>query len=162
MGNATGAPEVPEPPKLWTVSEADLRLDGLRELLPRLRAWAVRLQAIVEERERLASFWGTELNAPDHPDHGLLDRLDRETGTLRGQLDQEILGLHGEGIEVKDLDAGLVDFYGLVDREVVFLCWRRGEPSVAYYHRLDGGFRTRRPLDANRDGALPDARHRSR
>jgi hypothetical protein len=161
MGDATDGPNVPEPAKLWTVSEADRRLDGLRELLPRLRAWAVRLQAIVEERERLASFWGPELNAPDHPDHGLLDRLDRETLTLRGQLDQEILALHAEGIQVKDLDAGLVDFYGLVDQEVVFLCWRRGEPAVGYYHRLDGGFRTRRPLQANAGGPVADARHRS-
>ncbi|MCI4370471.1 MAG: DUF2203 domain-containing protein [Thermoplasmata archaeon] len=161
MGDANGGPDVPEPPKLWTVGEADLRLDGLRELLPRLRAWAVRLQAIGEERERLATFWGAELTAPDHPDHGLLDRLDRETETLHAQLDRGVRGLHGEGIEVKDLDAGLVDFYGLVDREVVFLCWRRGEPDVAFYHRLDGGFRTRRPLEAKPGGTVPDLGRRT-
>ena len=161
MGDATDAHDLPEPPKLWTVGEADLRLEGLRELLPRLRAWAVRLQAISEERERLATFWGAELTAPDHPDKGLLDRLDRETETLHGQLDTAVHGLHGEGIEVKDLDAGLIDFYGLVDREVVFLCWRRGEPDVAFYHRLDGGFRTRRPLDAKSRGPLPDLGRRT-
>jgi hypothetical protein len=162
MGDPTDAAELPDPPKLWTVAEADLRLEGLRELLPRLRAWAVRLQAIVEERDRLATFWGPELRAPDHPDHGLLDRLDRETGTLRGQLDEAVRSLRAEGIEVKDLDSGLVDFYGLVDREVVFLCWRRGEPDVAFYHRLDGGFRTRRPLEAKPGGTVPDVGRRPR
>jgi hypothetical protein len=156
MGDPTDAPDLPEPPKLWTVAEADRRLDGLRELLPRLRAWAVRLRAIVEERERLAAFWGAELTAPDHPDHGLLERLDRETATLRGQLDQQVVDLRGEGIEVKDLDSGLVDFYGLVNQEVVFLCWRRGEPDVGFYHRLDGGFRTRRPLETRSGGPVPD------
>ena len=111
-----------------------------------VRAWAVRLRAIAEERDRLATFWGPELRASDHPDRGLLDRLDTESTTLQGQLDHEVAGLQAEGIEVKDLDSGLVDFYAVLDQEVVFLCWRRGEPDVGYFHRLDGGFRTRRPI----------------
>jgi len=146
MGDSTDAAKLPSPARFWTVDEANLRLDGLRELLPRVRAWAVRLRAIAEERDRLSAFWGPEVRASDHPDRGLLDRLDQEASTLRGELDREVGALTSEGIEVKDLDTGLVDFYAVLDSEVVFLCWRRGEPDVGYFHRLDGGFRTRRPI----------------
>jgi hypothetical protein len=146
MGDSTDAAKLPEPARFWTVPEANLRLEGLRELLPRIRAWVTRLRAIGEERDRLSAFWGPELRASDHPDRGLLDRLDQESTSLRRQLDDEVAGLQAEGIEVKDLDSGLVDFYAVLDKEVVFLCWRRGEPNVGYFHRLDGGFRTRRPI----------------
>ncbi|HEV8050780.1 MAG TPA: hypothetical protein VGP88_09345, partial [Thermoplasmata archaeon] len=90
MGDSTDATKLPAPARFWTVAEANVRLDGLRELLPRVRAWAVRLQAIAEERERLAAFWGPEIRASDHPDRALLDRLDQEATTLRGELDREV------------------------------------------------------------------------
>jgi hypothetical protein len=146
MGDSTDAAKLPTPARFWTVAEANRRLDGLRELLPRVRAWAVRLRAIGEEKDRLESFWGPELRASDHSDRGLLDRLETEGSTLRADLEREVGALQSEGIEVKDLDSGLIDFYAVIDSEVVFLCWRRGEPDVGYFHRLDGGFRTRRPI----------------
>lgn len=56
---------------------------------------------------------------------------------------EEIEALGGT---VKDYERGLVDFYGEVDGEIVYLCWQRGEDQVAHWHRLDEGFGQRRPL----------------
>ena len=158
MGDSTDAGNLPRPARLWTVAEANARLPGLRETLARIRASAVRLQSVSAEKDRLAAFWGPELDAADHPDRGLLERLDREGQTLRDSVESEVRGLGAEGIEVKDLDAGLVDFYAVVDQEVVFLCWRRGEEAVGFFHRLDGGFRTRQPLAPHRRDAAADVR----
>jgi hypothetical protein len=158
MGDPTDAEHPPQPARLWTVAEANERLESLGEALGRIRASAVRLQAVGAERERLADFWGCEVRAADHPDRGLVERLDRESETLQEKVETEVRGLHDDGIEIKDLDSGLVDFYGLVDQEVVFLCWRRGESEVAYFHRLDGGFRTRQALVGHRHNAVPDVR----
>lgn len=47
---------------------------------------------------------------------------------------------------LKDPRLGLVDFYGKVDGELVWLCWRYGEPAVTHFHALDEGFAKRRPL----------------
>lgn len=52
------------------------------------------------------------------------------------------------GCVVKDLDLGLVDFYGRVDGKAVFLCWQFGEASVTHYHGLDEGFASRQELKA--------------
>ena len=55
--------------------------------------------------------------------------------------------MNGLGCLVKDLEAGLVDFYSLQDDEPVFLCWQFGEPAVAHWHALDEGFSGRKPLE---------------
>ena len=46
----------------------------------------------------------------------------------------------------KDLEAGLVDFPGKVDGEDVWLCWKRGESRVRFWHSLEEGFSQRQAL----------------
>ncbi|HYA10509.1 MAG TPA: DUF2203 domain-containing protein [Thermoplasmata archaeon] len=146
------------PPHLWTVAEANGRLEALREILPRLKAWASRLGEVHAELGRLSSFWGDELAARDHPDHGLSGRLEAEWRNLTKRLDESVGALRAEGIEVKQLESGLVDFYALVDGELAFLCWRLDEPAVAFYHSLQGGFAGRRPLPSPHRTVPTDAR----
>ena len=50
------------------------------------------------------------------------------------------------GIELKDIDAGLVDFPSYRDGRIVYLCWKRGEASIEFWHDLDSGFDGRQPL----------------
>jgi hypothetical protein len=141
-------PDEPAPPRLWTPAEANRRIADLEVLLPRLRGWAVRLGEVHAELHRLTGFWGTEVDAADHIDHERKLQLDGEWAHLTRRLEDAVDALAREGIRVKDLESGLVDFYGRVEGEVVFLCWRRGEAEVAHYHALTGGFRSRRPLGA--------------
>ena len=47
-----------------------------------------------------------------------------------------------------DYDKGLIDFPSLHDGREVYLCWRLGEPQVAYWHELDAGFAGRQKLSA--------------
>lgn len=150
-GRASGRPA---PPRLWTADDATDRIPALEELLPRLRGWVVRLREVHGQRERLAGFWGADVDAADHPDHALTLRLQAEWENLTRRLEEAVAGLRAEAIELKDLDSGLVDFYGLEGGELVFLCWQLGEPRVAHFHSLDGGFRNRRPLSPSHGGAL--------
>lgn len=151
MTTAPSAPDadLPQPARLWTVLDANRRLPQLEELLPRLRAWGARLGEVRAEVERLSAFWGREIDAADHVDHARKEQLDAEGGHLTHRLEEAVGSLSRDGIEVKDLPGGLVDFYGLVGGEVVFLCWRLGENEVGFYHRLDGGYRSRRPIPEN-------------
>ena len=146
------------PPRLWTVREANARLSELEELLPRLSGWVHRLAEVREERERLASFWGAEADAEDQPDHELKARLDAEWHHLTQRLEEAVNALRAEGIEVKNLETGLIDFYGFQEGEIVFLCWQRGEPAVAFFHTLTGGYRSRRPIVPSETTPSPPAR----
>ncbi len=50
------------------------------------------------------------------------------------------------GCELKDLDQGLVDFPSLRDGRIVYLCWKRGEQDIRFWHDLESGFGGRQPL----------------
>jgi hypothetical protein len=50
------------------------------------------------------------------------------------------------GVQVKDIDEGLVDFPALHRGETVLLCWRLGEDEVGFWHSAVDGFAGRRPL----------------
>ncbi|MEZ5100495.1 MAG: DUF2203 domain-containing protein [Thermoleophilia bacterium] len=74
----------------------------------------------------------------------LRDRSGAATASL-GQIVDEITGL---GVQVKDLDIGLVDFPAIhpATGETVLLCWRLGEETITHWHGLDEGFAGRKPL----------------
>lgn len=59
----------------------------------------------------------------------------------------------GLGIEVKDIENGLVDFLSRRDGRAVYLCWRFDEPDIGYWHELDAGFAGRQPLEPRSDDA---------
>jgi hypothetical protein len=50
------------------------------------------------------------------------------------------------GLELKDINTGLLDFLAERDGRDVYLCWRFDEPRVAYWHDLEAGFAGRQPL----------------
>jgi len=51
------------------------------------------------------------------------------------------------GVQVKDLDTGLLDFPCRLDDQVVLLCWRMGETSIEHWHTMESGFSGRQPID---------------
>ena len=51
------------------------------------------------------------------------------------------------GVQVKDIEAGLLDFPCRVDDQVVLLCWRMGETSIDHWHTMESGFQGRKPID---------------
>ncbi len=51
------------------------------------------------------------------------------------------------GVQVKDLDIGLLDFPCMVDGEVVLLCWKMGEETISHWHGTEEGFAGRKPID---------------
>ena len=50
------------------------------------------------------------------------------------------------GVELKDLDSGLVDFPSYRDGQLVYLCWKRGEARIDYWHDLESGSGGSQPL----------------
>lgn len=51
------------------------------------------------------------------------------------------------GCVLRDVDSGLVDFPARVrGGRTVFLCWRLGEPEIAFWHGTNEGFAGRKPL----------------
>jgi hypothetical protein len=114
----------------WTVERANAAL-------PRVGSALARIRDLVAEarREREGTAGLREGNGHPAPPKG--------TGALRTAVE----ALTGEGIILRDVDAGLVDFPArLDDGRDYLLCWVLGEPAVEWWHWPDTGFAGRRPL----------------
>jgi len=71
------------------------------------------------------------------------DHRDEVAASLRSLI-EEVQAL---GCVVKDLDLGLVDFPTLFEGHEVYLCWKLGEPAIAFWHGIDEGFAGRKAID---------------
>jgi hypothetical protein len=60
------------------------------------------------------------------------------------------------GVQVKDLDKGLLDFPFQAGDQVVLLCWQLGEARIDYWHTLEAGFQGRQPLDERFHKSRPE------
>jgi hypothetical protein len=57
--------------------------------------------------------------------------------------------IQGEGIVIRDLDQGLVDFPAdTAAGRTYLLCWLVGEPEITWWHWPEDGFAGRAPLSA--------------
>ncbi len=53
------------------------------------------------------------------------------------------------GIEIKDMDRGLIDFpHRRANGKIVLLCYLLGEPAIMAWHTIEGGFRGRKSLES--------------
>lgn len=82
-------------------------------------------------------------------------RRDRAGERLKKAVEQ----IQETGCVVKDLDIGLVDFPTLFHGEEVYLCWKLGEPHIAWWHGVSEGYAGRKPIDEefrqNHEGERP-------
>jgi hypothetical protein len=72
-------------------------------------------------------------------------RADMESHLNR--VKETIAEIDSIGVQVKDLDSGLLDFPCRLDDQIVLLCWRLGEPAIEHWHRIEDGFKGRQPVD---------------
>ena len=78
-----------------------------------------------------------------------IERIQATADALRASQDDlevALVTLSAMGVRLKDPHQGLVDFLAYRDGELVELCWKLGEPAIAYWHRLGEGYPGRRPL----------------
>lgn len=118
---------------LYTVAEANALLPYLAPTLVELR-----------EKYELAEAARANV-ARAAVGNGWSEKRERWSATM-ARVAELVERLEEWGIQLRDLSTGLVDFPALRLDEEVFLCWRLGEPEVAWYHPRDEGFGSRSPL----------------
>jgi hypothetical protein len=129
--------------RLFTVQEANEALEAVRPLAEEMVRRRRALRELEEQQEALSE-------AAAGNGHGL-DPRSAESRMAAVQAEQAALAesvarIQAAGVQVKDLDAGLLDFPSERDGDVVLLCWRVGEPEIAWWHTVDEGFAGRKPL----------------
>lgn len=119
--------------RLFTVEEANVLLP---QLVPLLEALRDAQRAMAERQDDV-------LSSATGNGGGSAGKEFLEASQTAGRTLAEINAL---GIQVRDPEAGLIDFPSERDGEEIFLCWRLGEDAVAWWHPTDSGFAGRQPL----------------
>ncbi|WP_438446542.1 DUF2203 domain-containing protein [Gorillibacterium sp. sgz5001074] len=127
--------------KYFTAQEANALLPSLRISLRDLQAIRSRFESKYRELA-LLRHQGVELRDGEDP----FFSLECELEFMRMEASAIAHGLNLQGVEVKDVESGLVDFPAKIEGREVLLCWRLGEERVEYYHGLHDGFQGRRRL----------------
>jgi hypothetical protein len=125
--------------KYYTAAEANATLPLVRLIV---RDITVLAHALREQHRRLARL--QEDAGPVAEAH--LDETVAEIERIQDQMRDYERELEPLQVEIKDYLTGLIDFPARFDGREVYLCWRLGEPEVAYWHELDAGFAGRQKL----------------
>ena len=127
----------------FTPDEANALLDELRPRVELLVDHKRRLDEADDARRALqARIAGNGGHLTQSDVAEVTERVEREA-TAIGAIVEEI---QGHGVQIKDLDVGLLDFPWRRGSEVVLLCWRLGEDEIGYWHGMDEGYAGRKPL----------------
>ena len=132
-------------PKRFTLAEAQSLLPSVDRLLR--KAVALKAEYTGAERrvqsyqQRIVVMGGMLVDRAQI--RQVREKRDETAANLRGTI-EEVQEL---GCVVKDLDMGLVDFPTLFQDREVYLCWKLGEPAIAFWHGVDEGFAGRKAID---------------
>jgi hypothetical protein len=127
-------------------------LDEAQSLLPVLESLLRRALAGKQAAEEVESSLG-ELSRRIFLSGGMrvdLAAVARQRAEMDGHLErvrEMIAEIDSIGVQVKDLESGLLDFPFKLEDEVVLLCWRMGESAIEHWHTVDSGFQGRKPVD---------------
>lgn len=123
-------------PHYYTVEEANALLTTLRPLMAEMLGARDHILAVRAEvwpvLEKAAFNGGSKQASTVLTDFETIQRGVQQVQAL--------------GLELKDINTGLIDFLSHRDGREVYLCWRYNEPRVAHWHDLDAGFTGRQPL----------------
>jgi hypothetical protein len=111
------------------------------ELLPEARRRIADVAELTGRLQRLA----VSINAGDAEPGAIA-----EAKALEARIDEALGWFRGQGVQVKGVAPALLDFpaRATIDgqEQVVLLCWREGEPALAWYHPVETGYLGRAPI----------------
>ena len=131
-------------PRLYSAEEANQALPEVRRLVERIVEIMPTLPDM-HEAVRIAELKSRRQGAGESAE----ERLAQSVASLRSAemaVAVAMRSLEAMDVTLKDASAGLVDFLGERDGEVVELCWRLGENRITSWHRIGDGYPGRQPL----------------
>ena len=127
--------------QFFTEEEVNAALEAVRPLAERLVAARRRLAHVSERLERVRGHVAGNGGGLD-PER--VRGLHEQAAEAAGDIAAVISELELLGVQIKDLDRGLMDFP--TNDETVLLCWELGEEQIGYWHGVEEGFAGRKPL----------------
>jgi hypothetical protein len=134
------------------MSDRTFTLDEAHSLLPVLESLlrtAINAKKLIEETEaqQQALAHHIFLNGGTHVDVVPIARRKAERTKAEQRAKDALAEIDSIGVQVKDLDIGLLDFPCEIEGQIILLCWKLGEKSISHWHGMQEGFAGRKPID---------------
>ncbi len=131
--------------RTFTVSEAEALLPVLESLLRSAIQAKTLIEEVDAEQQQLAN--RIFVNGGTLVDIVAVARRKAEREKALQKAKDAVAEIDATGVQVKDLDIGLLDFPCLVGEDVILLCWKLGEKKITHWHGMQEGFAGRKPID---------------
>jgi hypothetical protein len=132
-------------PKYFTLNEANALLPFIDQELNILQDLKRQFQEkYLELKRKKEAFNG---NKQALSDKDPFFTLETELEFMQIDAKNHMNSIEMKGIELKDIDIGLVDFPAIVNGTEVLLCWRQGEERISFYHSRQDGFSGRQAIE---------------
>ena len=132
-------------PKLFTLEQAQTLLPVLKSLLKRAMDGKKTIEQVDKDfqdvKHRILLSGGLFVDVA-----GMARRRAKRDKSLQ-EIKDAMAEIEAIGVQIKDLDIGLLDFPCQVENEIVLLCWRYGEDKIEFWHGMEEGFAGRKPID---------------
>jgi hypothetical protein len=135
-------------PRVYTPREANILIPKVQELFEQVDQVRDRLRRLKSKMDVLEMIWGEDIHSPNTPDHREYLHYQEELESAKKDYEGFTRSFGELEVVIKSLEQGLVDFYGVIDGRLVFLCWKRGEKAIEFYHHLEDGFPGRQAIPA--------------
>lgn len=132
--------------KTFTLAEAQTLLPVLESLVRKAQSAGSRAAALEVEMQQLSQ--RIFLSGGMHVNIAAAARRRAEREKALQDAKDSLAEIDAIGVQVKDLEQGLLDFPSLVDGRTILLCWKLGEKEIAFWHSPEDGFAGRKPLDS--------------
>jgi hypothetical protein len=139
----------PQPLEIFTLEEAEALLSTMTSVMTEIGQLRDQLREQSEKLQILQVLWADKVLEAHNPDHGEYRRLRRAAEKCVDRVESLIrdeIVARGVRFPPGGVEHGLLDFPTTLDGRVVFFCWRLGEPHIAHWHEIDGGFAGRQPV----------------
>ena len=131
--------------RTFTLDEALMLLPVLESLLRAAIGGKKLMEEVEGEMQELSH--RIFLNGGTHVDVVAVARRKAERAKAEQRAKDALAEIDSIGVQVKDIDIGLLDFPCAVDGKIVLLCWKMGEKSITHWHGTDEGFAGRKLID---------------
>ena len=131
--------------RTFTLEEAQILLPVLESLLRTSIDGKKLIESVDEEFQELAHRVFLNGGMSLKIVHLARRKAEREKAIQR--VKDALAEIDSIGVQVKDLDIGLLDFPCEVEGQTILLCWKLGELGITHWHGTDEGFAGRKPID---------------
>jgi hypothetical protein len=126
--------------------DIDAANEALTEVGPLLATLSDQRLELIRLRDRSLAAHSATGGGASEVDEGESQRLRLRMKGIVDQMAAAVARLDQLGITLRDIEHGLIDFPALASGRQVWLCWQLGEDDIAFWHELDTGFGSRKPL----------------